>query len=263
VSQAIAEIGSEVTQAEVEAAARRLEGGSPLAALRWAAERFAPRIAFATGFGPEGCVLVDLIGRHRLPIDVFTLDTGLLFAETRELWRGLESRYGLTIRAVRPELTVAEQAELHGERLWARDPDRCCALRKVQPLRVALEGHEAWIAAIRRDQTAERAGAAVVERDLNTGLVKVSPLVTWTSEQVWSYLREHDVPTNPLHAAGYPSVGCWPCTSAVAPGEDARAGRWRGHAKTECGLHYRPGLGPAPATLTQIVRRSALQQGAP
>lgn len=259
------EAGTEsgIEGAEIESAARRLEGGSPLAALRWAAERFAPRIAFATGFGPEGCVLIDLIGRHRLPIDVFTLDTGLLFTETRELWRRLEARYRMVIRAVRPELTVSEQAEVHGERLWASDPDRCCALRKVQPLRLALEGHEAWIAAIRRDQTAERAAAAVVERDANTGLVKVSPLVAWSSGDVWSYLREHGVPTNPLHALGYPSVGCWPCTSPVAPGEDARAGRWRGHAKTECGLHYRPVVAP-PAALTQITRqRSALQQGTP
>lgn len=263
-AQETAEIESGISTAEVESAARRLEGGTPLAALQWAAERFAGALAFATGFGPEGCVLIDLIGRHRLPIDVFTLDTGLLFNETRELWRRLESRYGLVIRAVRPELTVSEQAQLYGERLWARDPDRCCALRKVQPLRVALEGQEAWIAAIRRDQTADRARAAVVERDANTGLVKVSPLVAWSSADVWSYLREHGVPTNPLHAQGYPSVGCWPCTSPVAPGEDARAGRWRGHAKSECGLHYRPGLGPAPAALTQITRhRSALQQGTP
>ena len=245
---------------EIESAARRLEGATPLETLRWAAERFAPRLAFATGFGPEGCVLIDLIGRHRLPIDVFTLDTGLLFAETRELWRRLEARYGMVIRAVRPDLTVSEQAQVHGERLWARDPDRCCALSKVAPLRVALEGHQAWIAAIRRDQTAERAAAAVVERDPSSGLVKVGPLVAWSSAEVWSYLREHSVPTNPLHALGYPSVGCWPCTSPVAPGEGARAGRWRGQTKTECGLHLRP----TNAGLTQITsNRSALAPSAP
>jgi phosphoadenylyl-sulfate reductase (thioredoxin) len=224
---------------EVALAAHRLEGRHPLEVLAWASERFAPRLAFATGFGPEGCVLIDLIGRHRLPIDVFTLDTGLLFPETRELWRRLEARYGIAIRAVRPAQTVAEQAAAHGERLWARDADRCCDLRKVRPLRVALAGHLAWVAAIRRDQTVERAAAAVVERDPR-GLVKVSPLVAWSSAQVWQHLQEHDVPTSPLHALGYPSVGCWPCTSPVRPGEDPRAGRWRGQAKTECGLHLRP-----------------------
>jgi phosphoadenylyl-sulfate reductase (thioredoxin) len=224
---------------ELALASRHLEGRDPLEVLRWAAERFAPRLAFATGFGPEGCVLIDLIGRHRLPIDVFTLDTGLLFAETRDLWRRLEGRYGITIRAVRPQLTLEEQAALHGDRLWERAPDRCCELRKVLPLRLALAGHEAWVAAIRRDQTADRATAAVVERDGGTGLVKVSPLAAWTAEQVWAHLRAHDVPTNALHPLGFPSIGCWPCTTPIAPGEEARAGRWRGKAKTECGLHLR------------------------
>jgi phosphoadenylyl-sulfate reductase (thioredoxin) len=225
---------------EVADAARQLEGKQPLDVLRWAAERFAPRLVFATAFGAEGCVLIDLIGRHRLPIDVVTLDTGLLFPETLELWWQLEERYGIGIRGVRPAQTVDEQAAAHGERLWAHDPDRCCELRKVRPLRAALAGREAWIASIRRDQTAARAGAAVVERDPTFGLVKVSPLVAWSSAEVWAYLRQHDVPTNPLHQLGYPSVGCWPCTSPVAAGEDPRAGRWRGATKTECGLHLRP-----------------------
>jgi phosphoadenylyl-sulfate reductase (thioredoxin) len=236
-----------------------LEGRAPLETLRWASERFAPKLAFGTGFGPEGCVLVDLIGRHRLPIDVFTLDTGLLFPETYELWRRLETRYGLVIRAVRPDLTVAEQAALHGERLWARDPDRCCELRKVRPLRAALAGHEAWIAAIRRDQTEARADAAVVEHDPVTGLVKVSPLVAWTAADVWAYVGEHGVPTSPLHALGYPSVGCWPCTSPVAAGEDPRAGRWRGQGKTECGLHLRPKRPALPIVDDRIEASRTLQ----
>jgi phosphoadenylyl-sulfate reductase (thioredoxin) len=228
-----------IAPAELVAASRRLERASPLEVLNWAAGRFAPRIVFATGFGAEGCVLIDLIGRHRLAIDVFTLDTGLLFPETLDLWRRLEGRYGLTIRAVRPALTVEEQAGAHGERLWARDADRCCELRKVRPLRAALAGSDAWVTAIRRDQTADRAAAAVVERDPRFGLVKVSPLAGWSAADVAAHLAEHDVPTNPLHALGYPSVGCWPCTSPVAAGEDPRAGRWRGQAKTECGLHLR------------------------
>jgi phosphoadenylyl-sulfate reductase (thioredoxin) len=208
--------------------------------LAWAAERFAPRIVFATGFGAEGCVLVDLIARHRLPIGLFTLDTGLLFAETYELWQKLEKRYGLPIQAVRPELSVSEQAAEWGGSLWEREPDRCCDIRKVQPLAAFLSGQEAWVTAIRRDGSPARAQARVVEHDPRFDLVKVNPLLDWTHDDVWAYLRRHEVPTNPLHKRGYPSIGCWPCTSPVRPGEDPRAGRWRGKAKTECGLHSRP-----------------------
>jgi phosphoadenosine phosphosulfate reductase len=211
-----------------------LEGRAPIEILRWACDRFAPRLTFATGFGAEGCVLIDLIGRHRLPIDVFTLDTGLLFAETYALWRQLEDRYALAIRPVRPE---QREAEGEGPTLWARDPDRCCELRKVQPLARALAGFDAWITAIRRDQTPERASAQVVEHDPRFGLVKVNPLATWTHDEVWAYVYAHDVPVNPLHERGYPSIGCQPCTSPIVPGENLRAGRWRGAAKRECGVH--------------------------
>jgi len=231
-------------------ASRRLENRAPEAILAAAASRFAPRIGFATGFGPEGCVLLDMIGRHRLPIDVFTLDTGLLFPETHELWRRLESRYRLRIRAVRPALDLAGQASQLGDRLWERDPDRCCGIRKVEPLHAELAGLDAWVTAIRRDQTRDRAAAQVLERDARFGLVKVNPLVAWTSALVWDYVRRHDVPVSPLHSLGYPSVGCRPCTSPVRPGEDPRAGRWRGREKTECGLHAR---GPMP-TLAQGLR---------
>ena len=228
-----------VQRDEIADAARRLEGRPPAEALAWAAERFAPRVAFATGFGAEGCLIVDLIARHRLAIEVFTLDTTLLFPETYALWRRLEERYDLTIRAVRPEITLSEQATRHGDSLWRRDPDRCCALRKLEPLRQALSSLDAWVTAIRREQTLERASARVVEWDERFGLVKLNPLVGFSHEEVWSYLTAHHVPVNALHARGYPSIGCEPCTSPVAPGEDPRAGRWRGGRKTECGLHSR------------------------
>lgn len=221
---------------DVAAAARALEGKPALDILRWASTEI-PRVTFATGFGAEGCVLIDLIGRHRLPIDIFTLDTGLLFPETYALWRELEAKYGITIRGVRPEHTVDEQAVLHGPKLWERDPDRCCELRKVTPLSRVLSGFSAWITAIRRDQTPERATAQVVEPDRKFGLIKINPLVTWTHDDVWAHLYAHDVPYNPLHERGYPSIGCAPCTSAVVPGENLRAGRWRGSVKKECGLH--------------------------
>jgi thioredoxin-dependent adenylylsulfate APS reductase len=217
-----------------------LEGKSPVEILAWAAGEFAPRITFATGFGAEGCVIVDLIAREKLAIDLFTLDTGVLFPETYELWRKLEARYGITIRAVRPERTVDEQAAALGPSLWERDPDACCEHRKVAPLRRALSGFDAWITAIRRDQTPERATAQIVETDRKFGLVKVNPLVAWTHDDVWAHLYAHDVPFNPLHQRGYPSIGCVPCTSAIVPGENLRAGRWRGSAKRECGLHSAP-----------------------
>lgn len=227
----------------VEDAARRLEGCPPEEILAEAAARFGPRLAFATGFGAEGCVLVDVIARHRLQVEVLTLDTGLFFPETRRLWRELEERYGLTIRAVRPRLAVEEQAAAHGARLWERDPDACCRMRKVEPLAEALDGLDAWVAAIRREQTPERRHARVVERDRRFGLLKVNPLAAWTHARVREYVREHDVPVNALHARGYPSIGCWPCTTPVRAGEDPRAGRWRHGEKTECGLHLRRSRG--------------------
>jgi phosphoadenylyl-sulfate reductase (thioredoxin) len=222
---------------DIPAAARELEGRSPAEILRWASQRLGNKLTFATGFGAEGCVIIDLIARNDLPIDLFTLDTGLLFPETYDLWQRLESRYGVTIRAVQPSHSVDQQADEHGPRLWERDPDRCCEMRKIVPLRRALAGFDAWITAIRRDQTPERAHAQVVEHDRKFGLIKINPLVAWTHDDVWGHLYAHDVPYNPLHDRGYPSIGCHPCTAAVLPGEDARAGRWRGKSKKECGLH--------------------------
>lgn len=233
------------------AAATDLDGRPAEEILAWAAAEFAPRLTFATGFGAEGCVLLDIIARHRLPVDLFTLDTGLLFPETYALWRRLEERYGFTIRAVRPAQSVEEQAQTHGPALWKQDPDLCCARRKVEPLRSVLTGFDAWVSAIRRDQTAERSGARPVEWDGRYGLVKINPLVAWSKDDVAAYVREHDVPTNPLHAQGYPSIGCWPCTSAVKPGEDPRAGRWRGLAKKECGLHLPPSARITPSWALQ------------
>ncbi len=218
-------------------AGHALEPATALEILQWAVDRFGPQLTFATGFGAEGCAVIDLIGRHHLPIDIFTLDTGLLFPETYDLWRRLETKYALTIRGVTSKLTVDDQASKHGPELWTREPDRCCQMRKVAPLEAELGRFDAWITAIRRDQTAARADALAVEWDAKFGLGKVNPLVRWTKKDVWSHLLRHDVPYNPLHDRGYPSIGCLPCTSSVGAGEDDRAGRWRGAGKTECGLH--------------------------
>ena len=218
-------------------AGRRFESAPPVDILRWATNTFGSRLTFATGFGAEGCVLMDLIGRHGLKIDLFTLDTGVLFPETYDLWRRLEDQYKFTIRGVRPRLSVDQQALTHGPELWSREPERCCQMRKVSPLVAELGEFDAWITAIRRDQTEARATAMTVEWDPKFGLGKVNPLVRWTKKDVWAHLLEHEVPYNPLHNRGYPSIGCLPCTSSVNPGEDDRAGRWRGAEKTECGLH--------------------------
>ncbi len=215
-----------------------LTGLAPHEILARAAQQF-PRITFATGFGVEGCVVIDVIARSGLRIDLFTLETGLLFPETHELWRRLEERYRVTIRAVLPERTVPEQAGEFGDRLWERAPDLCCGMRKVAPLRRALENFDAWVSAIRRDQTPERSSVPLVQWDDKFELVKVSPLAHWSSDDVWAYVRQHDVPFNPLHERGYPSIGCTPCTSPVFAGEDPRAGRWRGREKKECGIHGR------------------------
>jgi phosphoadenosine phosphosulfate reductase len=226
-----------VTQRWAEQWAAQLEGQSAAEILAWSARQFAPDVAFGTGFGAEGCVLIHLIAEQGLPIQVFTLDTGLLFPETYDLWRRLEHRYGVIIRAVRPALSVSEQAAAFGDALWEHEPDRCCAMRKAAPLKDQLATVDAWITAIRRDQTAHRAKAAVVERDAGTDRVKINPLAAWTRDDVWSFIRANEVPYNLLHDRGYPSIGCAPCTTAVADGEDPRAGRWRGREKTECGLH--------------------------
>lgn len=211
--------------------------GSALTLLRWAAKNFGKRAKLACAFNIEDCVLVDLIARHQLSIPIFTLDTGVLFDETKTLWRTIETRYGLTIEPVTPELDLNDQAARYGETLWLKDAELCCKLRKVLPLQTALAPLSAWITGIRREQNQHRAEARDVEWDARFGLLKLNPLVHWTQQDITDYVKAHDVPTNALHQQGYPSIGCQPCTSPVALGEDPRAGRWRGRAKTECGLH--------------------------
>jgi phosphoadenosine phosphosulfate reductase len=244
-----------VAQSRTELWAAEFEGRPAAEILAWSARQFAPAVAFGTGFGAEGCVLVHLIAEGNLPIQMFTLDTGLFFPETYDLWRRLEQRYGLKIRGVRPALSLGEQAASHGDALWERAPDRCCAIRKVAPLHKELAGIDALITGIRRGQTTHRAGAAVIERDGASGRTKVNPLASWTHEDVWSFIRTHEVPYNALHDRGFPSIGCQPCTTAVGEGEDPRAGRWRGHDKTECGLHV------APETLPLHVLSRSRHQG--
>jgi phosphoadenosine phosphosulfate reductase len=219
------------------------ETWTPEDVLRWGFGRFSPDIAIASGFGAEGMVLVDMASRLRCNLRVFTLDTGFFFPETYELIERVERRYGIKVERCRPRLTPEQQEHILGPALWARDPDRCCALRKLEPLAGKLRQLDAWVSAIRRDQTAARAGSFKIEWDASFELVKLNPLADWTSDDVWTYIRSHGVPYNPLHDRSYPSIGCTHCTRAVRSGEQPRAGRWSGFEKTECGLHTRPKVG--------------------
>jgi len=222
---------------EIEELGNLFEEAAPEAILRWAIQRFGTRVSLATGFGPEGCVLVHLLAGIRPDTRIFYLDTGLLFPETHALRDRLEDRYRVSFERQATELSLESQASLYGEKLWETNPNECCNLRKVQPLVKALAGLDAWITAIRRDQTSDRANAKVIERDKKFGIVKINPLARWTSKDVWRFIVDNDVPYNPLHNENYPSIGCLPCTTPVKIGESARSGRWRGNVKTECGLH--------------------------
>jgi phosphoadenosine phosphosulfate reductase len=217
----------------------RLEQQGAVAALEWAFEEFGPRVALGTGFGLEGAALLDMAVRIEPKPVVFFVDTGFLFPETYELRRRLEARYEIEIQAVEPALTPQQQEDVFGARLWAFDPDFCCSMRKVEPLDDFLVSYAAWITAVRRTQTANRAAAQVLEWDDRRGVVKVNPLVAWSREEVWRYVRANDVPYNPLLERGYPSIGCTHCTRRVNAGEHERAGRWAEFGKTECGLHLR------------------------
>ena len=230
-------LGQETTDEELQAISDEFETAPPEVILRWAGEEFGPDIAFATGFGAEGCVLIDMISRITKGARIFYLDTDLLFPETYTLRDQLEARYGIRFERRATRLSLSGQAAAFGDRLWARDPDRCCHLRKVEPLKEILNGLRAWITAIRRDQTPARATAGIVERDAKFDLVKINPLATWSARDIWDYIKQYDVPYNPLYNHGYDSIGCAPCTSPVRIGDDARAGRWPGTCKTECGLH--------------------------
>jgi phosphoadenosine phosphosulfate reductase len=219
----------------------------PEQTLAWAFEAFGRRVAISSAFGAEGMVLIDLASRVQKDFRLFTIDTEFLFPETYTLMDRIEQRYGIAVEKVYSMLSPEEQERTHGAALWSRDPDRCCNLRKVQPLRRKLNELDAWITSIRRDQTTARAGAEKIEWDEKFGLVKVNPIVDWTSKQVWRYIQQHEVPYNALHDQSYPSIGCTYCTSPVRPGEDPRAGRWPGFAKTECGLHIIAPTAPSPA----------------
>jgi phosphoadenosine phosphosulfate reductase len=216
---------------------RLLAEQTPQALLRWAVETFHPRLTMATAFGAEGCCLIHMLAEIEPNVRIFNLDTGYQFPETLELRERLRERYGVEVEFIRPELSVREYEEEHGGPLYVHRPDQCCHDRKILPLRRAVAGYDAWISAIRGDQTAHRAVAGVVQWDAKFALMKINPLLRWTRKDVWNFIARHDVPYNPLHDRHYPSIGCWPCTRPVADGDEERAGRWAGTVRKECGLH--------------------------
>lgn len=205
--------------------------------LRWASGQFGNGLELGTGFGPSGVFLIHRIAELGLPIRVFFLDTHLLFDETYALKSEIEERCNISIEAVPPSLGLDEQAAQFGPELWKHDPDRCCHLRKVLPLKDYLSDKTAWISGIRRSQGDARSRASMFEWDSKNKVIKINPLVHWSADRVWDVIHQHNLPYNPMHDDGYPSIGCIPCTSKVAKSDSERAGRWKEMDKTECGIH--------------------------
>jgi phosphoadenosine phosphosulfate reductase len=216
-----------------------LEGSSPQEILEWAVETYGTGLALSASFGgPEGMALIDMISRLTNEVTVLTIDTGFLFKDTHEFREEVMRRYQLPLEVLRPRLSIEEQVERYGERMRTCSPDLCCQVRKIEPLERVLEGYDAWMTGIRREQTPQRANTKVVFWEDRYKAAKIAPLASWSNEQVWEYVEENHVPVNPLLKQGYKSIGCEPQTRPVAADEDPRAGRWSGMEKTECGLHW-------------------------
>lgn len=212
-----------------------LEGSSALDVLRWAEATFGS--AWCVASSMADAVLPHLASRVRPGVDVIFLDTGYHFPETIGTRDAVAATMPVTVHSIQPQQTVAEQDAEFGPELFARDPDRCCAMRKVAPLAAALDPYQAWATGLRRDEARTRANARLVEWDAARSMVKLNPIAAWTQDDVDAYLAEHRILVNPLLFDGYGSVGCAPCTRRTTAGEDARAGRWAGTSKIECGLH--------------------------
>ncbi|MEU6710333.1 phosphoadenylyl-sulfate reductase [Nonomuraea sp. NPDC046802] len=219
----------------VESAATFLEGAPAREVIRWAAATFGDRLCLTSSM--SDALLIDLVSRVKPGVDVLFIDTGYHFAETIGTRDAVRQVYDVNVIDIKPSRTVEEQNRDLGPRLFGRNPDLCCYLRKVEPLNRALEPYLAWISGIRRDESPSRAGTKAVEWDPKRQMVKVNPIAGWTQEDVDNYISDNGVLINPLHYDNYPSIGCAPCTRQVAEGEDPRSGRWAGLGKVECGIH--------------------------
>jgi phosphoadenosine phosphosulfate reductase len=229
-------------QIELREIEERFQNSATEGILQWAWERFGEKAAIGTSFQGAGLVMIHLARTHNIPLPVFTLDTGLLFPETVALKKRLEEFFQIKIESLEPDITVDEQAHMNGPELWKSNPDLCCTIRKVIPLRLKLADLNCWITGLRRQQSESRTSIGILEVyafDDATGrdIVKLNPMANWSREEVWNYLKKHKIPYNPLHDQGYRSIGCLPCTRKTAGGENERAGRWTGFNKVECGIH--------------------------
>lgn len=217
--------------------AAELEHASPQDILRWGYQTFRSSMVVVTSFQITGIVTIHMLQDIAPTIPILSLDTELLFPETYTLIEQIEQRFNLSVQRITPQQRVQEQTATYGAELWANQPDLCCQLRKVAPLKTALAQYPAWITGLRRDQSARRANTPIVSWDEQHQNVKIAPFATWTEDMLWLYIHTYELPYNSLHEQGYPSIGCWPCTRPVAEGQDPRAGRWTGFNKTECGIH--------------------------
>lgn len=215
---------------------KRLRERTPQEILHWAWSTFPNKVAASSSFQTQSVPLLHMIAETTPQLPVVFLDTGFHFPETLQFRNDLETRLGLNIQDVRPELNPQQLAAKHGKKLYERNPNLCCHLNKVEPMKQAVAGLRAWISGVRADQTPQRRKLDVVEVQEN-GLLKIHPMLNWTKKEVWGYMDEHQLPSHPLLEKGYVSVGCAPCTRPIFAGEDERAGRWSNLAKTECGLH--------------------------
>ncbi|MDQ5855421.1 MAG: phosphoadenylyl-sulfate reductase [Actinomycetota bacterium] len=226
---------SEALRALALRAQHELAAATAQEVLAWTAQTFGDRFIVASNM--QDAALVDLACRARPGVDVLFLETGYHFAETIGTRDAIAAAYPVRIVDALPEQTVAEQDAAHGKDLFARDPDRCCQLRKVIPLQATLAGYDAWVTGVRRVEAPTRANTPLVGWDARHSLIKINPIAGWSDQDMAAYIEAHGVLVNPLVAAGYPSIGCAPCTAKPASGADPRSGRWAGRAKTECGLH--------------------------
>lgn len=235
-----------LTEQKIQQVAKELENQDATAVLQWGVQSFFPKIGFASSFGAEDVVVIDLLSRMDKKATVFTLDTGRLPEETYEVMERIREKYGIPILSYFPDQEEVERMErekgFYSFRQSIENRKECCGIRKVQPLKRALAGLEAWITGLRREQAVTRAGLSKVEVDTaHGGIAKLNPIADWTHQQVWDYIKKNNVPYNKLHDRNYPSIGCAPCTRAIKPGEDVRAGRWWWELpeQKECGLHVK------------------------
>ena len=229
-----------ISSTELDQLNQQFKTADPCEILLWGYETFGNEMVLGTGFGSSGVFLIHQLQMYGVDIPFFSLDMNLLFDLTYELKDRIEGRYKIDIIRVTPELSLKEQADRFGDELWNRNPNQCCFYRKVLPLRNYLSDKKAWVTGIRRSQSETRNQVRIVDWDEDNEVIKINPVAHWTGEKIWDKIHRHDLPYNPLHDEGYPSIGCIPCTQPVNASKesDDRNGRWNGTDKTECGIHF-------------------------